>query len=141
MCILLARAWKKLIVLQANADVADGHLPPKEEQQKLLQDVRAKRDIFAQEKARVENLLNSAREKVKLYQAMLGTTESKLCSVEDLIGNIRFRLQQRGASIRSITIASPLPAPSETAMGAENLEDDHSSGMYTYSAFTFLAFH
>ena len=105
--------------------------PPKEEQQKLLQDVRAKRDTFAQEKAHVENLLNSAHEKVRFYQAMLGATESKLCTAEDLIGSIRFRLQQRGIFLHT-AVASPFPSPDETAMGAENSEDDHSFGTYAH---------
>ena len=76
--------------------MADGLIPLKDEQQKLLQDAGAKRDIFAWGKIRVENLLNSTLEKVKLYKTLLGTTESQLCSVEDLIGHVRFRLQQCG---------------------------------------------
>lgn len=99
--------------------------PPREEQQKLLRDARAKRDIFAEEKVRVENLLSSALEKVKLYQTLLVVTESKLCYVEDLIGSIRFRLQQRGFPIRAV--ASLLPAPDETTRNPEN---DHPSGVY-----------
>ena len=105
---------------------------PKEAQQKLLRDVRAKHDLFVQEKARVENLLNSAHEKVKLYQALLGTTESKLCSVEDLIRSIRFHLQERGVSTRAITVTSPLPTYNETIIGAEKPEGNHPSGAYVH---------
>lgn len=110
--------------------MADGPPPPKEEQQKLLQDVRAKRDIFAQEKARVENLLNSALEKVKLYQTLLGATESQLCGIEDLIGSIRFRLQQRGLPTRAIMIASPTPTSYETTAQVKDPEGDHPPGWY-----------
>lgn len=109
--------------------MADGPPPLKAEQQKLLQDTWAKHDDFAQEKAQVENLLNLALEKVKLYQTLLGTTESKLCSVEDLIGDIRFRLQERGLPIHTITFTSRQPTPSEMATGAKNPETDHPPGM------------
>jgi hypothetical protein len=109
--------------------VADGPPPLRTEQQKLLQDTRAKCDDFAQEKARVENLLNLALEKVKLYQTLLGATESKLCSVEDLIGDICFHLQEWGLPIHTITFTSRQPTPSEMATGAENPETDHPPGM------------
>jgi len=121
-------------VLKINNDVADGPPPPMEEQQKLLQDVRAKRDTFAQEKARVENLLNLALEKVKLYQTLLGTTESQLCTVEDLIGSIRFRLQQRGLSTRTIVVASLLPTLDETAAGERDPESDQPPGTYSQTS-------
>ena len=96
--------------------------------------------MFAEEKARVENILNLAREKVEFYQTMLGITESKLGGIEDLIGNIRFRLQQRGISTHLIKIALSLPAPSGITMGAENLENGHPSGTYTYSSLILLTF-
>ena len=104
------------------------------DQQSLLQDARAKRDVFMQEKARIQNLLNLALEEVKIYQAHLGATESQVCKVEDLIGDIRFRLRERGALINPITspplalsnvittpssapvAATPLPAPDETVL-------------------------
>ena len=105
--------------------MVNGPLPSLEDQQTLLQDVRAKRDIFVQEKARIENLLNSYLEKVKIYQALLGSTESQICKIEDLIGDIRLRLRERGILVNSVfsslpvptsdVRASPLPAPSETA--------------------------
>ena len=104
--------------------------PPREEQQRLLRDARAKRDVFAEEKVRVENLLSSALEKVKLYQTLLGVTESKLCYVEDLIGSIRFRLQQRGFPTRTVT--SLLPASDETTRNPEN---NRPSGTYQLSRF------
>lgn len=86
-----------------------------EDQQKLLLDARAKRDAFVQEKARVQNLLNSTLEKMKIYEALLGTTESQVCKAEDLIGDIRFRLHERGIAMNPITSASPVPTPDETA--------------------------
>ena len=87
----------------------------KEEQQRLLQDARLKHDTFAQEKARIENLLDFAVEKVKFYRTLLGATESKLCSAEDLIGSIRFRLHKRGVPNPCLVAAAPFPAPDETA--------------------------
>ena len=110
--------------------MADGLPPPKEEQQKLLQDVRAKHDIFAQEKAWVENLLNSALEKVKLYQTLLGATESQLCGIEDLIGSIRFRLQQRGLPTHAVMVASPTPTSYEMTTQVKDPEGDHPPGWY-----------
>ena len=94
--------------------MAGGPLPCTEDQRKLLHDARATRDAFVQERARVENLLNSALEKVKIYQAQLGATESRICKVEDLIGSIRFRLCERGVSANPITRASLLPTPDKT---------------------------
>ena len=122
--------------------MANGPPPPREEQQKLLQDARDKRDTFAQEKARVENLLNSTLEKVKLYRTLLSATESLLCSSKDLIRSIRFRLQQRGISTRippthALMATTPLPTYNETVDNSENDHppNDHPSG--TYSLFTF----
>ena len=117
--------------------MANGPLPPREEQQKLLQDARDKRNTFAQEKAQVENLLNSTLKKVKLYRTLLNTTKSLLCSSEDLIGSIRFCLQQCGISTcipptHALMATTPLPTYNETV---ENSENDHPSGMY--SPFTF----
>ena len=103
-------------------------LVTREEQQRLLLDARSRRDIFAQEKARVENLLDLAIEKVKFYKALLGTTESKLCSAEDLIGNIRFRLQQRGVQSHCLVPTMPLP-PSETAPAVGNPASEKHAGM------------
>lgn len=103
--------------IQMNDDVALGTPSCKEDQQKLLHDAREKQDAFAQEKARVESLLSLTLEKVKVYQALLGATESKLCTVEDLIGNIRFRLRQRGIPTNYIVGTSLSPAPSEVAAG------------------------
>lgn len=105
---------------------------PKEAQQKLLQNMQAKHDSFAQEKAWVKNILDSAHKKVKLYQALLGTTESNLCSVEDLIRSIRFRLQEHGVSTHTITVTSPLLTRNETIIRAENPGDNHPSGMYVH---------
>ena len=82
--------------------MVNGPLPSLEDQQTLLQDVRAKRDTFVQEKARIENLLNSYLEKVKIYQALLGATESQICKIEDLIGDIRLRLHERGILVNSV---------------------------------------
>ena len=110
--------------------MADGPPPSKEEQQKLLQDVQAKCDIFAQEKAWVENLLNSALKKVKLYQTLLGATESQLCGIEDLIGSICFRLQQRGLPTHAIMVASPTPTSYETTTQVKDPEGDHPPGWY-----------
>ena len=105
-------------------------LPSLEDQQTLLQDVRAKRDTFVQEKARIENLLNSYLEKVKIYQALLGATESQICKIEDLIGDIRLRPRERGILVNSVfspppvptsdARASLLPAPNETACEASH---------------------
>ena len=86
------------------------------DQQNLLRDARAKRDIFMQEKARIQNLLNLAIEEVKIYQAHLGATESQVCKVEDLIGDIRFRLRERGVLINPITSTLLPPTPNETAL-------------------------
>jgi len=119
----------ELIELQVNDDVANGLPLCREEQQKLLQDARAKRDTFAQEKARVENLLSVTIEKVKVYKALLGSTESKLCSIEDLIGSIRFRLRQRGIPTHTIMVTSPPPAPSETGDDRGSAESGHSPGV------------
>ena len=108
--------------------MADGLIPSKDKQQKLLQDARVKCDIFAWEKIRVENLLNSTLEKVKLYKTLLGTTKSQLCSVEDLIGHIHFCLQQHGLPTRPMTMATPSPPGSETGSnGAGNSENDRPS--------------
>lgn len=85
-----------------------------EDQQNLLQEARAKRDIFMQEKARIQNLLNLALEEVKIYQAHLGATESQVCKVEDLIGDIRFRLRERGVLINPATSVPLAPAPNKT---------------------------
>lgn len=105
-----------LIFLQIN-DVAMNQPPAAEEQQKLLQEAWAKRDLFALDKARVENLLNIASEKVQVYKALLGAAETKLFTVEDLIGNIRCRLQQRGLPTRAIMTTSPAPTPTNTCTG------------------------
>ena len=117
--------------------MANGPLPPREEQQKLLQDAQDKCDTFAQEKAWVKSLLNSTLKKAKLYRTLLSATESLLCSSEDLIRSIRFRLQQRGISAcipptHALMATMPLPTYNETV---ENSENDHPSGMY--SPFTF----
>lgn len=127
-------------MLQASDDVANGPPTIQEEQKKLLQDARAKRDVFAQEKARVESMLNVTLEKVKLYQSMLGTTESKLCSVENLIGDIRFRLQQRGVPVRDMLATSPLQAPAETSCGVMDSANDRPLGTSCF-LFTFLVLH
>lgn len=94
--------------------MGDNPQPCQEDQQKLLQEARATRDMFVQEKARVENLLNSTLEKVKIYEALLGATQSQICRAEDLIGDIRFRLCQRGIPSFSIFTPSHLPPVHET---------------------------
>ena len=86
-----------------------------EDQQNLLQDTRAKHDIFMQEKAHIQNLLNLAIEEVKLYQAHLGRTESQVCKVGGLIGDIHFRLCEHGVLINPITSTLLPPTPNETA--------------------------
>ncbi|KAF9778486.1 hypothetical protein BJ322DRAFT_1024954 [Thelephora terrestris] len=97
-------------------DVAsDGSLTSSEAQERLLQEVRAKRDAFVQEKARVTNLLNSAIEKVKIYEVLLGMTESQVCKVEDLIGDIRFRLRERGVLLSHTYISSAAPPHTDIA--------------------------
>lgn len=95
--------------------MVDGPPSCSEDQQNLLQEARAKRDMFMKEKARVQNLLNLALEEVKIYQAHLGATESQVVKVEDLIGDIRFRLRERGALINPITSAPPSLTTSEAA--------------------------
>jgi hypothetical protein len=74
-----------------------------------------------QEKARAQSLLNLAIEQVKIYQAHLGAAESQVTKAEDLIGDIRFRLRERGVLINPLTsvpyastTAPPLPPPDET---------------------------
>ena len=109
--------------------MADGPPPTVDEQRQLLEDVRAKRDIFALEKAWIKILLNMTLEKVKFYRTLLGTAESKLCTVEDLIGDIRFRLRQRGVPIRAIITTLPLPGADET------VTDNNHPGCVTFPEF------
>jgi hypothetical protein len=92
--------------------VEDGASSKGEEQQRLLHEARAKRDAFMEERARVENQLNSALEMVKIYQALLAATKSHICKAEDLIGDIRIRLRDRGFHVTLVTPASPPPASS-----------------------------
>ena len=97
--------------------------PCREDQQKLLQEARAVRDAFVLEKTRVEGLLISAIEKVKIYQTLLGTTQSQICQAEDLIGDIRMRLRRRGtASFVIFTPPPPLLSMHETT-GGEGITD------------------
>ena len=118
--------------------MVDGPPSCSQDQQNLLQDAQAKRDMFMQEKACIQNLLNLALEEVKIYQAHLGATESQVCKAEDLIGDIRFRLRERGVFINPVTsptpnetapsipipnvTAMPLPAPNETVSCEPNPE-------------------
>ena len=111
--------------------MADGPPPyTGDEPQQLLQDARAIRDIFAQEKTQVENLLNLALEKVKLYRTLLSITEAKLCSVEDLIGDIRSRFRQRGIPIPANVTTSRSQAVDETVTGERSSENGCPPGMY-----------
>ena len=107
-------------MFQMDGDVTDGPPSYNEDQQRLLRDARATCDAFVQEKLRVESLLNTALEKVKIYQAQLGATESQICRAEDLIGVIRFQLRQNTFTINPPTSRSLLTPETSGSEGVTN---------------------
>ena len=67
-----------------------------EARQSLLRDVRSVCDTYAQERARAENQLFAAQQNVGALTTELRIADEKLTTIEDLIGEVRTRMQTRG---------------------------------------------
>ncbi|KAF9784418.1 hypothetical protein BJ322DRAFT_1109131 [Thelephora terrestris] len=72
--------------------------PPTEARQKLLRDIRAARDIYAQDRTRAENQLLAAQQLVNALARQLRLADERLISLEDLIAEVRVRMRMRGLS-------------------------------------------
>ena len=72
--------------------------PSIEERQSLLRDVRSVRDAFSQDRTRLENQLLAAQQTISTLTTELGIADQRLTTVEDLIGEVRHRMQARGLS-------------------------------------------
>ena len=85
-----------------------------EARQSLLRDVRSVRDTYAQERARAENQLFAAQQNVSALATELRIADEKLTTIEDLIGEVRTRMQTRGLAthpaVRRLPLKSSLSA-------------------------------
>ena len=70
--------------------------PSAEARQSLLKSARSTRDVYAQERTRTENQLYAAQQAVTALTIQLRIDDEKLTSLEDLIGELRTRMQRRG---------------------------------------------
>ena len=82
--------------------------PSIEERQSLLRTVRSVRDTFSKDRTRLENQLLAAQQTISTLTTELGIADKRLTTVEDLIGEVRHRMQARGLST-SPTVRRPLP--------------------------------
>jgi len=76
----------------------------------LLRDIRSVRDTYAQDRTRLENQLLAAQQTVHALKTQLGIADQKLVSLEDLIGEVRTRMQNRGLHTRQ-PVRRPFPSP------------------------------
>ena len=70
--------------------------PSLEDHEKLLHDIRSVRDGYAEDRSRAENGLLTAQQMLHVMQVQLHIADKKLVTVEDLIGEIRTRMRDRG---------------------------------------------
>ena len=88
-------------------EVSGDPQPSVKDRQGLLEDVRAVRDVYAQDRARTENQLFAAQQNVNTLTTQLRIADEKLITIEDLIGEVRTRMQSRGLATHP-TVRRPL---------------------------------
>ena len=69
----------------------------------MLEEVRTVRDICAQECARTENQLYAAQQAVSALTIQLRIANEKLNTIDDVVGEVRNRMQRRGLATHPIT--------------------------------------
>lgn len=92
-------------------DIVGDPQPPAEARQALLKDVRAARDVIAQNRFRVENQLLAAQQLVNVLASQLRIHDERLASIEDLIGEVRARMHTRGLMTHFVVRRPPPRSP------------------------------
>ena len=104
------------INFQQAYDVAGDPQVPAEARQNLLRDARSVRDIYMQDRTRKENQLLAAQQTIVTLTAELRIADEKLITIEDIVGEVRARMNKRGLATHPITRRplSIVPTPAST---------------------------
>jgi len=128
-----------LICLQAY-DISGDSQPSVEARQSLLRDARSVRDTYTQDRMRLENQILAAQQTLHALTTELGIADQKLASFEDLIGEVRMRMQSRGLPTYPPTVRRQLPRTTAPA-AVDNMTNPPSackSSRPLFSEFTLL---
>ena len=74
-----------------------------------MRDARSARDVYAQDRTRLENQILAAQQTIHALTTQLGIADKKLTSLEDLIGEVRTRMHARGLHT-SPPVRRPFPS-------------------------------
>ena len=81
----------------------------------LLAAARSMRDVYSQKRGQISQELSTIQQSIKFHEMRLDHADKVLCTIEDLIGEIRTRFIERGIP----TAPRPLP-PRRTSAAVES---------------------